>query len=57
MNSFIYFKMGQTLSEPITHKETSKCENEFLKVGASCMQGWRISKICLTVKIEIKLKS
>ncbi len=37
--------MGQTLSEPITHKETSKCENEFLKVGASCMQGWRISKI------------
>jgi protein phosphatase 2C family protein 2/3 len=35
--------MGQTLSEPITHKETSKCENEFLKVGASCMQGWRIS--------------
>jgi protein phosphatase 2C family protein 2/3 len=36
--------MGQTLSEPITHKNTSSCENEFLKVGASCMQGWRISK-------------
>lgn len=35
--------MGQTLSEPITQKETSKCENEFLKVGASCMQGWRIN--------------
>jgi len=35
--------MGQTLSEPVTHKETSRCENEFLKVGASCMQGWRIN--------------
>lgn len=35
--------MGQTLSEPITQKETSKCENDFLKVGASCMQGWRIN--------------
>jgi len=35
--------MGQTLSEPITQKETSKCENEFLKVGSSCMQGWRIN--------------
>lgn len=35
--------MGQTLSEPITQKETTKCENEFLKVGASCMQGWRIN--------------
>jgi len=35
--------MGQTLSEPITQKETSRCENEFLKVGASCMQGWRIN--------------
>lgn len=35
--------MGQTLSEPITQKDTTKCENEFLKVGASCMQGWRIN--------------
>lgn len=35
--------MGQTLSEPITQKQTSKCENEFLKVGSSCMQGWRIN--------------
>ena len=35
--------MGQTLSEPITQKETTKCENEFLKVGSSSMQGWRIS--------------
>ena len=35
--------MGQTLSEPVTQKETSHCENVFLKVGTSCMQGWRIS--------------
>ncbi|XP_041359473.1 probable protein phosphatase 2C T23F11.1 [Gigantopelta aegis] len=35
--------MGQTLSEPVTTKETSKCENNFFKVGSSCMQGWRIS--------------
>ncbi|CAF0799821.1 unnamed protein product [Brachionus calyciflorus] len=35
--------MGQTLSEPVTQKETSRCENEFVKVGASCMQGWRIN--------------
>lgn len=35
--------MGQTLSEPVTVKETSSCHNDFLKVGASCMQGWRIS--------------
>ncbi len=35
--------MGQTLSEPITSKDTSNCENEYLKVGSSCMQGWRIS--------------
>ena len=37
--------MGQTLSEPITQKETSRCENEYFKVGSSCMQGWRISKL------------
>ncbi|XP_054724367.1 probable protein phosphatase 2C T23F11.1 [Uloborus diversus] len=35
--------MGQTLSEPVTAKETSSCANDFLKVGASCMQGWRIN--------------
>ncbi|XP_050416346.1 probable protein phosphatase 2C T23F11.1 [Patella vulgata] len=35
--------MGQTLSEPVTTKETSKCENNFVKVGSSCMQGWRIN--------------
>lgn len=35
--------MGQTLSEPVTSKETSSCENEMYKVGSSCMQGWRIN--------------
>ncbi|BFZ15105.1 hypothetical protein BsWGS_18143 [Bradybaena similaris] len=35
--------MGQTLSEPVTTKYSSKHENSFYKVGSSCMQGWRIS--------------
>ncbi|XP_077983812.1 putative protein phosphatase 2C T23F11.1 [Glandiceps talaboti] len=35
--------MGQTLSEPVTTKETAKESNQFLKVGSSCMQGWRIN--------------
>ncbi|KAL5012876.1 hypothetical protein ScPMuIL_011427 [Solemya velum] len=35
--------MGQTLSEPVTSKETSSCENTFVKIGSSCMQGWRIN--------------
>lgn len=35
--------MGQTLSEPVTSKETSCCENGTYKVGSSCMQGWRIN--------------
>lgn len=35
--------MGQTLSEPLTQKETSKCKNQRLVVGASCMQGWRVN--------------
>lgn len=35
--------MGQTLSEPVTVKETSSCNSDFVKVGASCMQGWRIN--------------
>ncbi|RXG71562.1 putative protein phosphatase 2C T23F11.1 [Armadillidium vulgare] len=37
------FTMGQTLSEPVTQKETSKCKNNRLVVGSSCMQGWRIN--------------
>ena len=36
-------KMGQTLSEPITAKESSSLQNSFVKVGSSSMQGWRIS--------------
>ena len=36
-------KMGQTLSEPITAKESSSLQNSFMKVGSSSMQGWRIS--------------
>lgn len=35
--------MGQTLSEPVTTKETASCANSLYKVGSSCMQGWRIS--------------
>ncbi|KXJ23938.1 putative protein phosphatase 2C T23F11.1 [Exaiptasia diaphana] len=35
--------MGQTLSEPVTTKETSSCSNKQFKVGSSCMQGWRIN--------------
>ncbi|MFH4973923.1 hypothetical protein AB6A40_000632 [Gnathostoma spinigerum] len=35
--------MGQTLSEPVTTKETASCANSFYKVGSSCMQGWRIN--------------
>ncbi|KAK9502827.1 hypothetical protein O3M35_011526 [Rhynocoris fuscipes] len=34
--------MGQTLSEPITAKETTICRNCNLTVGASSMQGWRM---------------
>ncbi|KAK7503797.1 hypothetical protein BaRGS_00004920 [Batillaria attramentaria] len=35
--------MGQTLSEPVTTKDSFKCENSQVKVGSSCMQGWRIN--------------
>ncbi|KAL3266953.1 hypothetical protein HHI36_011103 [Cryptolaemus montrouzieri] len=35
--------MGQTLSEPITKKETASWGNSAYKVAASCMQGWRVS--------------
>lgn len=37
------FTMGQTLSEPVTTKHTESCQNQFLKVGSSSMQGWRIN--------------
>ncbi|CAI5445497.1 unnamed protein product [Caenorhabditis angaria] len=35
--------MGQTLSEPVTNKESASCANENYLVGSSCMQGWRIN--------------
>uniref|UniRef100_A0A0K0CTH2 protein-serine/threonine phosphatase n=1 Tax=Angiostrongylus cantonensis TaxID=6313 RepID=A0A0K0CTH2_ANGCA len=35
--------MGQTLSEPVTTKESASCVNELFTVGSSCMQGWRIT--------------
>uniref|UniRef100_A0A182QBY2 protein-serine/threonine phosphatase n=1 Tax=Anopheles farauti TaxID=69004 RepID=A0A182QBY2_9DIPT len=34
--------MGQSLSEPVTSKETAFCQNDLYKVGSSCMQGWRM---------------
>ncbi|CAL2037439.1 unnamed protein product [Caenorhabditis brenneri] len=34
--------MGQTLSEPVTKKESASCANENYLVGSSCMQGWRV---------------
>jgi len=36
-------RMGQTLSEPITSKESASLCNSKFKVGSSCMQGWRVS--------------
>lgn len=35
--------MGQTLSEPVTAKQTTVCSNNKFKVASSCMQGWRIN--------------
>lgn len=35
--------MGQSLSEPVTSKESLFCQNELYRVGSSCMQGWRIN--------------
>ncbi|XP_030380224.1 probable protein phosphatase 2C T23F11.1 [Scaptodrosophila lebanonensis] len=34
--------MGQTLSEPMTVKDSASCQNSFFRVGSSCMQGWRV---------------
>ncbi|MCP9259235.1 putative protein phosphatase 2C T23F11.1 [Dirofilaria immitis] len=42
-NGMIHITMGQTLSEPVTTKETASCANPFYKIGSSCMQGWRIN--------------
>ncbi|KAL1509965.1 hypothetical protein ABEB36_004629 [Hypothenemus hampei] len=35
--------MGQTLSEPVTAKDTAVVRNSAYRVGSSCMQGWRIN--------------
>jgi protein phosphatase 2C family protein 2/3 len=35
--------MGQTLSEPVTAKNTACCQNANYQVGSSSMQGWRIN--------------
>jgi protein phosphatase 2C family protein 2/3 len=35
--------MGQTLSQPITSKETASCANNMYTLGSSSMQGWRIN--------------
>lgn len=35
--------MGQTLSEPVTAKQSTVVQDARFKVGASCMQGWRVS--------------
>ncbi|CAK5008995.1 unnamed protein product [Meloidogyne enterolobii] len=35
--------MGQTLSEPITVKDTASCSNALYSIGSSSMQGWRIN--------------
>lgn len=35
--------MGQTLSEPVTAKNTACCQNANFQVGSSSMQGWRIN--------------
>ncbi|XP_074039266.1 probable protein phosphatase 2C T23F11.1 isoform X2 [Leptinotarsa decemlineata] len=39
----VHTTMGQTLSEPVTAKDTSCCQNSIFQVGSSCMQGWRIN--------------
>ena len=41
--------MGQTLSEPVTTKETTAGQDELLAFGASAMQGWRIRESFLSV--------
>ena len=35
--------MGLALSEPLTDKTSTSCENHSFAVGSSAMQGWRIS--------------
>ncbi|XP_047998538.1 probable protein phosphatase 2C T23F11.1 [Leguminivora glycinivorella] len=35
--------MGQTLSEPVTEKQSTTCQDSRFLIGSSCMQGWRVS--------------
>lgn len=56
--------MGQTLTEPVVTKESFSDENDTLKVGSSCMQGWRvymedysIQKFCLNDDKDMHLFS
>ncbi|XP_017138635.1 probable protein phosphatase 2C T23F11.1 [Drosophila miranda] len=35
--------MGQTLSQPVTTKNSAEYENRVFRVGSSSMQGWRIA--------------
>lgn len=39
---FCFRVMGQTLTEPITSKESACVQNSEYRVGSSCMQGWRV---------------
>jgi len=50
----ILYKMGQTLSEPVTEKETTLGEDSRMLYGASSMQGWRISKYKKIIDIKNK---
>lgn len=34
--------MGQTLTEPVTSKESACVQSNEYRVGSSCMQGWRV---------------
>lgn len=45
--------MGQTLTEPVTAKESSSASNSYLKVGSSCMQGWRVSILFLCYDVLV----
>lgn len=43
IDPLVFFSMGQTLSEPIVDKKSSRDNNDRFAYGASAMQGWRLS--------------
>lgn len=43
-----FSSMGQTLSEPIVDKKSSRDHNDRFAYGASAMQGWRLSILFYT---------